>query len=93
MSNRTAAIVGASAVAAVAVYLVARRHFAAATEDDDEVLRQGTWATDRKGYGIGKGRGMAFRRTFMPMDGPRWILTGVASQLIGPNNVCMRVGK
>jgi hypothetical protein len=39
-----------------------------ATEDEEQ-LRQGTWATDRASYGIGKGRGMAFRRTFMPMEG------------------------
>lgn len=37
--------------------------------EDAATLRQGTWASDRASYGIGKGRGMAFRRTFMPMDG------------------------
>lgn len=38
-------------------------------DEDSMVLQRGTWATDRVSYGIGKGRGMAFRRTFMPMDG------------------------
>ena len=37
--------------------------------EPEQQLRQGTWATDRASYGIGKGRGMAFRRTFMPMEG------------------------
>jgi len=56
----------AAAAAAVAYWLHRRRRTA---DEDDSQLRRGTWVTDRKGYGIGAGRGMAFRRTFMPMEG------------------------
>jgi hypothetical protein len=62
------ATAAAAAAAAAAYYLFYRRRYAAA-DDDDAVLQRGTWVSDRNGYGIGAGRGMAFRRTFMPMDG------------------------
>ena len=63
-----AALLGATtaATAAALYYLYVRMN---RLSEDEAQLRQGTWVTDRKGYGIGAGRGMAFRRTFMPMDG------------------------
>lgn len=54
-------------VATVAYFAYRRRRRVSA--DDTDELKQGTWASDRKSYGIGAGRGMAFRRTFMPMEG------------------------
>ena len=84
-------LVGASAaVAAAALYIAVRRWRSDALNDDDDdaQLRQGTWVTDRKGYGIGAGRCMAFRRTFMPMTGDaslnrRRALQVLAAQLDG----------
>ena len=65
-------VVGVGAAAAALALILYRRRRQAAYDDavaDSEELRAGNWASDRKSYGIGKGRGMAFRRTFMPMDG------------------------
>jgi hypothetical protein len=67
--RRDAMLLG-SVAALAALYHLYRRRASRAREDDDETeLHRGSWATDRKSYGIGAGRGMAFRRTFMPMDG------------------------
>ena len=86
---RVAPLLLGSAAAAVALYLYYRRKRSMA---DDDSLKQGTWVSDRKGYGIGAGRGMAFRRTFMPMDGEhsrnrRRALQVLVAQLNG-NNDC-----